>query len=515
MADEETTATVNAKERFEKLNSIRDQVLDRARQAADITIPAMMPPEGADENSILAQPYQSLGARGVNNLTSKLRLTLFQPGQPFFRFQMEDDTKELLSEGGNKNVIEKGLLQLENAAMEELEQGTESVILHATIKQLVGVGNVLLHMPDDAASRIFRLNNYVVVRDPSGNWFEIVAREEVHISTLDEDIRPLAEAGTDGKKGDEFATIYTHVKKEGDKAVWYQAVNDQLIPGSEGRTSYEESPYIPLRWSAIENENYGRGHVEEYIGDLRSLEDISKSLVQWALAASKIIFLDHPSSSTDIQALEDAESGDFVEGDIQDIDVLAIEKFADFQIVKSQADDITLRLSHAFLLQSGTVRNAERVTKAEIQAMAQELEDALGGVYTVLAAELQRKVVLRLIARLKKKGKFPSLPNGTIKPIIVTGFDALGRGHELNRLRAYFADGIEIFGEAFLNEFNPADVADVLATQHNVDVSGLKKTDEQKAQEAEDRINAQLLDKAAGPVASAAAGAAADQATSQ
>jgi hypothetical protein len=43
----------SAKERFEKLDSLRDQVVDRARQAADITIPALMPPEGIDENASL------------------------------------------------------------------------------------------------------------------------------------------------------------------------------------------------------------------------------------------------------------------------------------------------------------------------------------------------------------------------------------------------------------------------------------------------------------------------------
>jgi len=87
----------SAKERFEKLDSKRDQVVDRARQAADITIPALMPPDGIDENASLPSPYQSLGARGVNNLTSKLRLSLFPPGQAFFRLQMEDDTRELIA----------------------------------------------------------------------------------------------------------------------------------------------------------------------------------------------------------------------------------------------------------------------------------------------------------------------------------------------------------------------------------------------------------------------------------
>jgi hypothetical protein len=188
---------------------------------------------------------------------------------------------------------------------------------------------------------------------------------------------------------------------------------------------------------------------------------------------------------TDIEAIENAESGEFVEGNPEDIGVLQVEKFHDFQVAKAQIDDLSLRISHAFLLQSGTVRNAERVTKAEIQAVAQELEDVLGGVYSVLAQEMQLPVVRRLMAQLKKKGKFPQLPKGTLKPVIVTGFDALGRGHELNKFRAFFADGVGMFGENFMAEFNVGAVADVLSTQHNIDIEGIKKTEEQKTEETQ------------------------------
>ncbi len=171
----------NAKERFTTLNSKRDQVLQRGRDCADITIPALMPPEGSDENTALSTPYQSLGSRGVNNLTSKLRLSLFPPGQPFFRFAIDSETLEVISanEPQVADQIESVMQGLENEALDELEQGSDSVILHAAIKQLVVVGNVLLHMPKADSSRVFRLQNYVVVRDASGNWYEIVAQEKV------------------------------------------------------------------------------------------------------------------------------------------------------------------------------------------------------------------------------------------------------------------------------------------------------------------------------------------------
>jgi len=498
-----------AKERFEKLDSLRDQVVQRARDAADITIPALMPPEGLDENANLPQPYQSLGARGVNNLTSKLRLSLFPPGQAFFKFQMDRETKALLSGGDPKGLtaIEEGLLQLENDALDLLQEDNHGVTLHATIKQLVGAGNALLYMPDEGGSRNFRLPNFVVVRDAMGNWVELVAMEKVSKETLDEAVKVAhsVAAASPGKEDDDEIVVYTWVKRVDGKAIWHQEINDITVVGSEGRSDIDDCPYIPLRWAALEGENYGRGHVEDYLGDLRSLEDLSKSLIQFAAAASKVIFLDRPSSTTDIEDIEKAESGDFVEGNIEDIGVLQVEKFHDFQVVKAQVDDLSLRISHAFLLRSGTTRDAERVTAEEIRAVAQELEDVLGGVYTVLAAELQQKVVRRLVVRLKKKGKFPTLPKGTLTPVVVTGFDALGRSHELNKLRAYFADGAQLFGEAFMQEFDISSFADLLATQHNVDIKPLKKTDEQKTAEIEAAQTSQLVDKAAGPLVGAVA----------
>ena len=126
-----------AKERFESQDSVRDQVLQRGRDCSDITIPALMPPDGSDENTVLTTPYQSLGSRGVNNLTSKLRLSLFPPGQPFFRFRPSGDALQLLADSDPEAAaqIESAMQRLENEALAELEQGSDAVILHAALKQ--------------------------------------------------------------------------------------------------------------------------------------------------------------------------------------------------------------------------------------------------------------------------------------------------------------------------------------------------------------------------------------------
>jgi hypothetical protein len=202
----------------------------------------------------------------------------------------------------------------------------------------------------------------------------------------------------------------------------------------------------------VPGRDYGRGLVEEYLGDLRSLEGISQAIVQFAAAAAKIVMLVHPNSTTNVQELNNAESGDAIVGSKGDIDILQLEKQADYQVAAGVASTLEQRLSYAFLLQTGTTRNAERVTAEEIRATAQELEDALGGVYTVLAEDLQLPLVNRLMAVMTKDGEIRPLPSGAIHPVVVTGFEALGRNHQLNKLRQLLADLNSAVGEQVVGE---------------------------------------------------------------
>ena len=76
----------------------------RAEKVAAVTIPALFPPEGHDGEDTLRTPYQSVGARGVNNLSSKLLLTLLSSTAPFFRMRVDPSSEEAL-EANNTNGI--------------------------------------------------------------------------------------------------------------------------------------------------------------------------------------------------------------------------------------------------------------------------------------------------------------------------------------------------------------------------------------------------------------------------
>ena len=62
--------------RYTKLGEKRQHYLDRARECSELTIPSLIPDDSFHHSSDLYTPYQSVGARGVNNLASKLLLLL-------------------------------------------------------------------------------------------------------------------------------------------------------------------------------------------------------------------------------------------------------------------------------------------------------------------------------------------------------------------------------------------------------------------------------------------------------
>ncbi len=511
----------DAKKRWTQLDGLRSGPLRRAREAAKLTLPSVLPDEGDDENSDLVQPYQSLGARGVNNLASKLLMALLPTSNSFFRFSIDldvlEEMKEQIGEGADE-AIDDIMRRRENKIMKWIERSPLRTTLFIALKQLIITGNALVHIPKNGKSRTFRLDQFVVVRDPSGDLVELYIREEADPMTLSKEVRETCQVNTQDMEGRmKNCEIFTTVRlREGGKMLdYWQEINEIEVPNTRGQSKVENSPYICMRWTSLDNESYGRGHVEEYIGDLRSLEGLSQAIVGFSAVASKVIFLVHPNSTTDVDDLTIANTGDFVTGALKDIEALQLDKYADFQVAQSVVQDLVLRLSHAFLLTSGTVRDAERVTREEIRMQAQELEDVLGGVYTLQSQELQLPLVRRVVSVMESSGDIDKLPTAGVEPTIVTGFDALGRGHELNRIRGLFADIAQTLGPEVLARYlKIGDALKKFAVGHNVDIEDLFKDDAtvQKEIQAEQRQQAmmQAAMNAAGPAAGQAVKGAAD-----
>lgn len=485
----------SAKALYSSLEGHRYQYLDRARQCSKLTLPYVMPEEGFGAHSKLDTPFQGVGARGVNNLASKLLLALLPPNAPFFRLNV--DTFKLQEEGAPLELIteiEASLQSVEEAVMAEISRESYRTGLHEALKQLIITGNSLVYLPDSGGMRVFRLDRYVVKRDPMGNVTQIVTRENLSFKTLPEEMQQIVGDDVDA---DGNVSLYTAILlNDSNKWEIFQDINDTRVPNSEGAYEKDKSPFIPLRFSRVDGENYGRGYVEEYLGDLQSLESLTRAIVEGSAAAAKVLFLVNPNGTTRQRVLAEAPNGAIVQGSAQDVTTLQLQKGSDFQVAQVTMNEIKDRLGHSFLLTSGVVRNAERVTAEEIRMLSQELETAIGGLYSLLSNELQIPLVNRIMAAMNKAKRLPKLPKDIVNPVIITGVEALGRGNDLQKLDLFLAGAAQVVGPQAVAEYvNVGEYFKRRATSLGIKTQGLVKSDEEIQAMMQQQQQMQLTEK--------------------
>lgn len=491
MADTKRTglAVDGAKTTYERLKSTRQSYETRAESCALYTIPSLFPKSSDGASTDYTTPWQSVGARGLNNLASKLMLAMFPINTPFFRLNLSEfQAKSLVNNPAELTKVDEGLSMVERIVMNYMEANSFRVTSFELMKQLVVAGNGLLYIPMETQGyspmKLYRLSSYVVERDTYSNVLQIVTLDKIAYGALDEDIKnSLGTTEGDRKPNDELE-IYTHIyldEVSGD-FLSYQELEGKEIEGTDGKYPKDSCPWLPIRMIKIDGEDYGRSFCEEYLGDLKSLENLYEAMIKMSMIAAKVLFLVNPNGITQVRRLTSANTGDFVAGRKQDVEVFQLDKYQDFSVSKQIAEAIESRLSYAFMLNSAVQRSGERVTAEEIRYVAGELEDTLGGVYSVLTQELQLPLVKILLKGLQAIQKIPDLPKEALEPAVATGLEALGRGHDLDKLQQFLSMVAPLAGlqDADLNMSN---IKIRIANSLGIDTAGMLKTDEEKQQE--------------------------------
>ena len=500
---DEQSGVPTVESKYDLLSSDRIPYLNRAYDCSEITLPALLPRQGHNSTTVLPTPYQSVGARGVNNLSSKLLMALFPPNTPFFKLQMDQSiVSQIEAEHGEesdeaKNInteFNKAFSKIERITMSDIEVSGDRVVLFEALKHVLVTGNSLLHQAKEGM-RAFPLSQYVVRRDAAGNTLEIVLKEEVDPIILPEYVRAVMKANKTyaAKKSQ---CLYTYVCRKEAKWITYQEACGTKITETIGSYPLDRCPWIPLRFTRINGEDYGRGYVEEYMGDFVSLENLTAAIVQGSAAASKVLFLVRPNSSTKVTVLSKTPNGGFASGNAEDVTVLRLDKAQDFATAKTLRDDFIQQLSFAFLMNTAIQRDAERVTAEEVRYMAQELEQTLGGFYSIMSIELQLPYVNVKLDSLQRLKKLPRMPKGAVRPAIVTGLEALGRGNDRDKLVRYIKTAFELMTPPIAAKYlNPSELLDRLAIADGIDTKNLLKTAEQMAQEAQQQQQQMLVEK--------------------
>ena len=478
---------MTAKARYDRLKSDRSAFLDIARDASDLTLPYLIRGEADYTKGArhLVTPWQSVGAKGVVTLSAKLMLALLPPQTSFFKLQIDDAKlgQELPPEV--RSDLDLAFAKVERMIMEDIAASDDRVVVHQALKHLVVGGNALIYMGPKGL-KMYPLNRYVVDRDGDGNVVEIVTKEIVS-KKLVKNFYPnytepkpnevSAGGGSDslGLYGNDECEIYTHVTRDNNRWVWYQEIDGKKLKGSESKAPVESSPWIVLVMNHVDGENYGRGRVEEFIGDLKSLEALSQALVEGSAAAAKVVFTVSPSSTTKPATLAKAGNGAIVQGRPDDIGVVQVGKTADFRTAYEMTMSLEKRLSDAFLIMQ--VRNSERTTAEEVRMTQQELNEQLGGLFSLLTVEFLVPYLNRKLSVAQKTKAIPKLPNKVVKPTIVAGVNALGRGQDRESLTQFLTILGQTMGpEAMLQYINPEEVVKRLAASEGIDVLNLVKS---------------------------------------
>lgn len=477
---------------YSKMEIDREVYLERARRVSELTIAHLYPPKGANEATEYKTPYQSVGSRGVTNLASKLMLALFPPQAPFFRLDVDELVyKQIEADPRQKATIEQGLAKIEKAVMDNIETNNDRVAVYEALKHLIVSGNVLLKLTEDGL-RTYTLNNYVVKRDPQGKILKIIIKEGISPNTIPEKFKK----NLDVKLNEETKSLdlYTCVTRQKNKFYVHQEVAKQKV--FENYYELDKLPFIALRFNRIDGMNYGRGHCETFEGDLRSLEGLTRAILEGSSASSKMLFMIAPNGSTRASSVAKAPNGAIIEGNAGDVSVLQANKFNDFRVAYEMMGRIEQRLQFAFLLNASVQRQAERVTATEVQLIANELNDALGGVYGILTTEFQLPYINSKLAMLREQKLLPNLPKELVKTKIIVGMEALGRATDRLRLLQFMSDLSNTLGAETLAQYiNLDDAIKKFAVANGIDTGGLIKSQEQIQQEAQAQQQQQLVNQ--------------------
>ena len=499
---EYSAQAMTAAGRYEALASNRSTYDREAKESSKLTIPSLIPEQTSGTRARIKTPFQATGSRGVNSLANKLLMTLLPPSTAFFKLEIDDLEIRKQGQQEMQSEIDKGLRTIENALMNQIEISNDRVAMFEALKHLVVSGNVLLYLTDKGL-KVYPLSKFVCKRDEVGNILEIYIKESVHPQALPlnflEQIKK--KENYDAKTMADDLDIYTSITRVNDDFFWYQECKGEKIPNTDGRSKIDVCPFIPLRFIRVDGEDYGRGYVEEYRGDLISLESLMQAIIEGAAASAKTLFLVNPNGITRASTLAKAPNGAIREGTAADISVMQVNKGNDFNVAFSAIQRIEQRLELAFLMARSVQRDAERVTAAEINLMAQELENSLGGIYSILTQEFQLPYLRRRMHLLVRQGKVPKLPDELVKPKIVTGLQGLGRGNDRNKLIEFITTVAQALGPDVMRQYvNVDEAVKRLATSIGIDTANLVKTQEQIQAEQEAAQQQQLI-QSLGPAA--------------
>lgn len=430
-------------EDFDKLDTDRTVALNRKREHAALTISSLLPYEGHTIHMPLEVPYSTVPAEGINSLAARITSVVFPlNGQSIFELMVNEP---FVPQGRDDSDLVQSFRRFESAVMNVLAPTNLRSSVHLAYKQLITLGDTLLHMDDDFQFRVFRPDQFVVRRKHEGQWQEIILVEAVlpewepDLSDSEGFPDPISPTVIPtAPQGEQWEALYTRIRRtENNKFEVTQEHRGREV----GRRTYEVCPYFLGRWNTVSGEPYGTSLVEDMFGEIRVLDALSKALLDLSLLNAEHRWGVNPAGITEIQDLLDSVNGEFVGASPNDVFPM---QFANNPALQSLFATVKHReevVGRRFLMNSAVQPQGERVTAFQVSVLAQELESMLGGILSSAARDLQEPILRRVLYVMGQKDMIPrdisseiEKAGGYVKIRIRAGLEILNREAERAKL---------------------------------------------------------------------------------
>lgn len=498
------------KDRFQHLDQIRGDMHTRHEQYARWTVPSIYPPDHNENNSQGVLPHSNveIGARIVNHLAHRIVDTMYPNDRAFFSVSLSTkaETKvyeELGPDAADFLVMaQEGMTRIENHAMRNMDL-TEyrPQAVRALIMNIV-TGNALIVRHTDpstgAISRVvYSTRDYVVKRNLLGTERLVIFRDLKSFGELSEEHKALYRAKHPMAKDEDedyLIELYTKHEFRDNRWHWSQALDDVDLPET-GAHTVDDWPCIVLVWDIGRGDDYGRGLVELYTTVFHNLDVLTEAKMDLIGIAADVKFMVDEASGFDVQSYNDAKRGEYVAGKKDAISVPNFKFAVELNIIVQDIERKERGLSQAFLMQSGGVRDAERVTAEEIRFFAREIEAAFGGLYARLSLGWQKREALYLLSKMDLSRYLGDEGLGDLDTTVTSGLESLSREGKLDRLTRAIQDmtGMDAIPEEIRAALHPLKFAAYIFRNRNVPAEEFLRTPEEM-QAMQDREQKQQQD---------------------
>ena len=484
------------RDRFNKIDGLRSEVLERAFTFASFTIPRLFPDrffQGTNTTTNLPETYSSKPGVSVRKLADMMTNALFPPNDvPFFELKLSPELTEEQTE-----ALRTPVQEVERIVLDTYQASNYRTVLRTSLEHAIVMGDSLIFQMDVDRYKVYHLAHFMIRRDGDGLIKEYWTVDWVVTDYLDDDLKALNGGKVKHQRG-EHEPLYTRIFLE-DK-IWRveKEFRDATI---DEDTTYEVLPYYHIGWTPVAGEDYSRSLVEELFGTIRSNELNEKALVEGTVAGSEGRILLDPTSTTTIDDIEGTVNWQVISARPGTIESFQPNVGSSIQTALLAKAKYESEIDEAFLAASAGNLTQDRTTAFQVNAVASERSQALSGVLSVTEQNLEPSVeftITRLIKNKKVAKEFKELMDSDgLVVSISSGIDALGRQADGIRLEAMVRIAFETQDPEMLAVLKKVNIMQGIARNSGLDMNQYIKTEEEIAQEQAARQQQQLQAAAA------------------